>query len=370
MRLSHENLQEAEKEKISTFVQWLLDIGNGHIGTPDEVDPENTLWIDIPDNYCIPDDENGISNLTKFIYDDKTLHNPTDVELQERAVVCPKNDTTYIINAKVVSMLSGRVRTYINFDDTLPHGHHGGEVELLYPKEYLNTLSFAGLPLHRLELKIGIPIMLLHNVNIVDGLYNGTRLIVKQLLPRVIEAQIITYTRVSQQKNLPRIPLTMKDIEFRLSLRVQFPIKSIELHEISNVGFPEHYFNFAAYNELPTRANVENATGLVYHDLYLGEKALVERENVGFDLTKSDLCPCFVEVHTTKYVGLLMADSHTGNHREDNFMPLETIRRFLGKEVVPLLEASTGLSNVHSDLGPFENVFDLADGDIIGGKNV
>ncbi|GKB36689.1 DNA helicase [Tanacetum coccineum] len=83
---------------------------------------------------------------------------------------------------------SGRVRTYISFDDTLPHGYDGGEVELLYPKEYLNTLSFAGLPPHRLELKIGIPIMLLHNVNIVGGLCNGTRLIVKQLLPRVIEA--------------------------------------------------------------------------------------------------------------------------------------------------------------------------------------
>ncbi|GJU69182.1 hypothetical protein Tco_1255441, partial [Tanacetum coccineum] len=41
-----------------------------------------------------------------------------------------------------------------------------------------------------------------------------------------------------------------------------------------------------------------------------------------------------------------------------------------GKEVVPLLEASSGLSNVHSDLGPFENVFDLADGVIISGKNV
>ncbi|GJZ07995.1 hypothetical protein Tco_0542278 [Tanacetum coccineum] len=70
--------------------------------------------------------------------------------------------------------------------------------------------------------------------------------------------------------------------------------------------------------------------GLVYHDLYLGGKALVERENVGFDLTKSDLCPSLVEDLTAKGVGLCVADSHTGNHREDDFTPLETIRRFLG----------------------------------------
>ncbi|GJS33211.1 hypothetical protein Tco_0531593 [Tanacetum coccineum] len=60
-------------------------------------------------------------------------------------------------------------------------------------------------------------------------------------------------------------------------------------------------------------------------------KALVERENMGLDLTKSDLCPSFVKDHPAKGVGLCVADSHTGNHREDSFTPLETIRRFLGK---------------------------------------
>ncbi|GJW10994.1 DNA helicase, partial [Tanacetum coccineum] len=71
-----------------------------------------------------------------------------------------------------------------SYDEALPHGHNGGEVELLYPKEYLNTLSFAGLPPNKLGLKIGSPIILLRNINIVGGLCNGTRLIVKQLLPK------------------------------------------------------------------------------------------------------------------------------------------------------------------------------------------
>ncbi|GKC94604.1 hypothetical protein Tco_1160046 [Tanacetum coccineum] len=69
---------------------------------------------------------------------------------------------------------------------------------------------------------------------------------------------------------------------------------------------------------------------IMYHDLYLGGKALVEKETVGLDLTKSDLCPSFVEDLTTKGMGLHVADSHTGNHREDDFTPLENIRRFLG----------------------------------------
>ncbi|GKE12865.1 hypothetical protein Tco_1416416 [Tanacetum coccineum] len=38
----------------------------------------------------------------------------------------------------------------------------------------------------------------------------------------------------------------------------------------------------------------------------------------------------FIEGHTAKGVRLQVPNSHTGNHREDDFTPLETIRRFLG----------------------------------------
>ncbi|GJV30343.1 DNA helicase [Tanacetum coccineum] len=149
MRLNNEGQHEADKERIATFAQWLLDIGNGHIGTPDEFDPENSSWIDIPDEYRIPDDENGMSNLISFIYDDETLQYLSATKLQDKAIVCPRNDTADAINNKILSMLSGTTRTYISYDEAIPHGHDGGEVELLYPREYLNTLSFAGLPPHR-----------------------------------------------------------------------------------------------------------------------------------------------------------------------------------------------------------------------------
>ncbi|GKF62362.1 DNA helicase, partial [Tanacetum coccineum] len=161
MRLTHGNLQEADREKVSTFAQWLLDTGDGLIGTPDELDPDSTSWVHIPDDYRIPDDENGMVNLIKFIYDDRTLQNPTPQELQEKVIISPKNETVDVVNDKVMSLLPGRTYVYLSYDDALPHGHDGGEVELLYPKEYLNSLSFTGLPPHRLELKIGTSIILL-----------------------------------------------------------------------------------------------------------------------------------------------------------------------------------------------------------------
>ncbi|GKD68891.1 DNA helicase [Tanacetum coccineum] len=155
MRLTHKNLDEADKEKVVAFAKWLLDIGDGCTGKPDDTDPERKhSWVDIPPAYSIPNDEHGISNLIKFIYDDDTLQFPTAETLQQKAIVCPENETADMINSRVLSMLPGTTRTYKSFDEATPHGHDGGEVELLYPNGYLNTLSFAGLPSHNLELKV------------------------------------------------------------------------------------------------------------------------------------------------------------------------------------------------------------------------
>ncbi|CAN6893122.1 unnamed protein product, partial [Brassica oleracea] len=52
---------------------------------------------------------------------------------------------------------------------------------MTYPLEYLNSLEFPGLPAHKLRLKVGVPVMLLRNMNQKEGLCNGTRLIVTHM---------------------------------------------------------------------------------------------------------------------------------------------------------------------------------------------
>nr|GFC18217.1 DNA helicase [Tanacetum cinerariifolium] len=94
-----------DREKVTSFAQWLLDIGNGHIGTPDKSDPENTSWVDIPEEYYIPNKSHGISRLINFIYDDDTLYNLPAAKLQGKAIVCSKNDVADVINAKILSLL-------------------------------------------------------------------------------------------------------------------------------------------------------------------------------------------------------------------------------------------------------------------------
>ncbi|GJU97120.1 DNA helicase [Tanacetum coccineum] len=226
MRLYQPGITEAEKMRIDRFSTWLLDIGNGTIGDVDTIESSDTFKIELPIDLCIQDSDTAITELINFIYTPDTFTRPSAADLQKKAIVCPKNENADMINARVLTLLNTEQRVYLSSDEATPHSNDGGETELLYPVEYLNTLTFAGLPPHRLELKVGAPIILLRNLNIPGGLCNGTRMIVTQLLSKVIEARIITGTRISEKVFLPRIPLINRDLQLPFIFkRKQFPVK-------------------------------------------------------------------------------------------------------------------------------------------------
>jgi ATP-dependent DNA helicase PIF1 len=73
------------------------------------------------------------------------------------------------------------------------------------PTVFLNNLKFPGIPDHQLKLKVGLPVMLLHNINQAAGLCNGTRMTITKLGNKYIEAQIITGTHVGEKVYIPQI---------------------------------------------------------------------------------------------------------------------------------------------------------------------
>ena len=65
--------------------------------------------------------------------------------------------------------------------------------------------------------------MLLRNLD-PPRLCNGTRLAVKQLLPHVIEATIMTGVGKGEDVFIPKIPIIPSDLPFEFK-RLQFPVK-------------------------------------------------------------------------------------------------------------------------------------------------
>nr|GEW84696.1 DNA helicase [Tanacetum cinerariifolium] len=161
MRLLRSDLSDEERERPKLFVQWLLDVGNGEIGCSDKDNIEDTFWITVPQEYCISPNEQALSQLINFISDDATLKTPTAIAFQEKAIVCPKNEATNVVNAKILASVEGVTKPYLSRDEAIQMAKETSETEMLYPIEYLNTITFPGFPPHELQLKVGSPIMLL-----------------------------------------------------------------------------------------------------------------------------------------------------------------------------------------------------------------
>ncbi|XP_076931995.1 uncharacterized protein LOC143597361 [Bidens hawaiensis] len=192
--------RSSDVENIKEFADWLLDIGQGTLGGPN--DGESV--IDIPDDLLILNSVDPIGDLIRFVY-----------------------------------------------------------------------------PNHRLVLKVGVPIMLLRNINHKKGLCNGTRLQVVSLGRRVIEAKVVSGTNIGYHTLISRVSLTPTDkkIPFKLKRR-QFPISvcfamtinKSQGQSLSRVGLylkdPIHQIGLRKNLPCEEETNLINVLHHFFHDLY------------------------------------------------------------------------------------------------------
>ncbi|KAD5508647.1 hypothetical protein E3N88_16350 [Mikania micrantha] len=226
MRLHRPHLTSNESQQIASFSNWLLDIGDGVSGdSTDPLSPDSKNVV-IPQQFLIPHDDSALTKLIDFIYNDSVLQFPTAENLSDKAIICPKNETANYINGLILEKAPGQIFTYLSTDSITPRTGDRGDTEMLYPPDYLNQLNFSGIPSHQLNLKVNSPVILMRNLNQTCGLCNGTRLLISQLLPKVIEATIITGNAIGQRVYIPRIAFIHNDKELPFVFRRrQFPLR-------------------------------------------------------------------------------------------------------------------------------------------------
>ena len=206
MRVQLQNDKSAE-----IFSRQLLDIGNGQL----PVD-ETSRRISFPDNFCnlVTSREELIGKVFSNIQINYKNHD----WLSERAILAAKNKDVNQLNNVVQSSIQSEEITYKSIDTVV----EADEV-VHYPTEFLNSLDLPGMPPHILKLKIGVPIIMLRNIN-QPKLCNGTRLAVKKLMNNIVEATILTGPFKGEDVLIPRIPMIPTDTPFHFK-RLQFPIR-------------------------------------------------------------------------------------------------------------------------------------------------
>ena len=214
MRVQDESQQE--------FVDYLLQIGEGKEPVYEDIG-EDVIKLD--DNLVFNNEtlESLISEVFDNL-DDNFYYNKDYADyIKDRAILTLKNDDVDDINEQIINAFPGVSQEFLSADSVedqeLVHQN-------LYPIEFLNTITPSGTPPHKLVLKIGAPIILLRNISPIEGLCNGTRLIIKGFLRHVIDAEIITGSHVGKRVFIPQIRITPLDVDLPFQLvRRQFPIR-------------------------------------------------------------------------------------------------------------------------------------------------
>jgi ATP-dependent DNA helicase PIF1 len=208
----------------------VLNVGDGILPAiaKEGVDPD---WIKIPSHMRLPTKDCSLRGLIQTLYPDHRCHSGDAMYLMQHNILAPKNPNVDEINNAILESLFEESHMYMSANSLTPieegaSAAVGVSMDSLYSVEFLNTLQFNDIANHELELKVGVPILLLRNLNQSIGLCNGTRLIVKRLGQRVIEAKIITGNNVGKRVFIPRIIMSPSGTDWPFVLRrYQFPVQ-------------------------------------------------------------------------------------------------------------------------------------------------
>ncbi|XP_016490040.1 uncharacterized protein LOC107809860 [Nicotiana tabacum] len=166
----------------------ILAIGDGRIRSS----IDGIEKVQIPHDLLINNCDDPISAIVESTYPDFFSHSSDIDYLQRRAILAPTLDMVESINEYMVSLNRNPEKTYLSSDTICMSDHSFSALEHVHIPEFLNNIKCSRIPNHSITLKVGVPVMLLRNIDQSSGLCNGTRLVMTRIENRVIEAKVLS----------------------------------------------------------------------------------------------------------------------------------------------------------------------------------
>nr|GEV00796.1 hypothetical protein [Tanacetum cinerariifolium] len=186
---------------------------------------DGDVSIDVPEELLIDAVEDLVTSIIDFTYPSllNYINNPS--YFQEKAIVDPTNEMVDTINDHLLNKFPKEEMVYLSYD-SIDKTERGFAIdEAIFSPEFIYGLKFSGVQNHRLTLKVGVPIMLLQNIDQANGLYNGTRLQVLRLTRTYIQKKIINGTHFGKEVIISRLRSTPSDKCLSIKIvRKQYPL--------------------------------------------------------------------------------------------------------------------------------------------------
>ena len=215
-----------QQQEVAAFSKWILDIGEGKIPSVAKDGEDEPSWITVPHELLLPADDDKLAAIVQSVYPNFESRYKNPAYLSQRAILAPTNELTDMVNEYMIPLVPGTEKEYLSSDSIAKSTAQHEAYDLLYPIEFLNSISGNNFPQHRIVLKKGVPIMLLRNLNQRAGLCNGTRLIVTSVGEWTIEAMIMNGRHTNQTFAIPCITLSLKSNKYPFVLqRRQYPVR-------------------------------------------------------------------------------------------------------------------------------------------------
>ncbi|XP_047258923.1 uncharacterized protein LOC124891161 [Capsicum annuum] len=143
-------------------------VGDGMIGNS----IDGIGKVSIPDDVLISDCEDPISAIVNSTYPDFYSHCSDVTYLQKRAILAPTLDMVESINEHMILLNQSEVTTFFNSDTICLSEETFTGLEQVHTPEFLITIKCSGIPNHAITLKVGVPVMLLRNIDQSSELCN------------------------------------------------------------------------------------------------------------------------------------------------------------------------------------------------------
>ncbi|XP_044578962.1 uncharacterized protein LOC123261434 [Cotesia glomerata] len=167
------------------FVNFLLKIGNGTVNNLNDE-------VSLPDSCFTSNNNDIVENVYGRIIREKCYD-----QLTSAVILSARNIDVDEINKQVIELLDSTTEKIFTAVDSTENCDNGNIDDIILP-EYLNTLNPPNFPPYELKLRQFSIVMLIINLNLSEGLCDGTRLIILELGVNVLRCKILSGDRAGE----------------------------------------------------------------------------------------------------------------------------------------------------------------------------